>query len=103
MFGDNQAVVNNSAIPYSCLSKRHNALSYHHVREANAAGIVNYFWIEGKNNPADIVSTHWAYPQVWYLLQQILFYSGDTSKKIRQKKKKKRAKKMMQKMVNLEK
>ena len=32
MFGDNQAVVNNNAIPHSCLSKRHNALSYHRVR-----------------------------------------------------------------------
>jgi hypothetical protein len=29
MFGDNQTVVNNSAIPHSCLSKQHNALSYH--------------------------------------------------------------------------
>jgi hypothetical protein len=29
MFGDNQAVVTNSAIPHSFLSKRHNALSYH--------------------------------------------------------------------------
>jgi hypothetical protein len=31
MFGDNQAVVNNT---HSCLSKRHNALFYHPVREA---------------------------------------------------------------------
>lgn len=78
MFGDNQAVVNNSAIPHSCLSKRHNALSYHRVREAIAGNIINYFWIDGKLNPADIVSKHWAHPQVWHLLQPILFYSGDT-------------------------
>ena len=79
MFGDNQAVVNNSAIPHSCLSKRHNALSYHRVREAIAARIIGYFWIDGKTNPADIVSKHWSYPQVWHLLQPILFFSGDTS------------------------
>ena len=79
MFGDNQAVVNNSAIPHSCLSKRHNALSYHRVREAIAAKVISYFWIDGKNNPADIVSKHWSYPQVWHLLQPILFFSGDTS------------------------
>jgi hypothetical protein len=42
MFGDNQAVVNSSAIPHSCLSKRHNALSYHRVREAIATKIVNF-------------------------------------------------------------
>jgi hypothetical protein len=79
MYGDNQAVVNNSMIPHSCLSKRHNALSYHRVREAIAAGVINFFWIDGKSNPADIVSKHWSYPQVWHLLQPILFFSGDTS------------------------
>jgi hypothetical protein len=62
MFGDNQAVVNNSAIPHSCLSKRHNALSYLRVREAIAAKNVNFVRINGKNNPADIVSKHWSYP-----------------------------------------
>jgi hypothetical protein len=78
LFGDNQAVVNNCAIPHSTLSKRHNALSYHRVRESIAAGMVNFFWIDGKLNPADIVSKHWAYPQVWHLLQPILFFSGNT-------------------------
>jgi hypothetical protein len=78
LFGDNQALVNNSAIPHLCLSKQHNALSYHRVREAIAAKVVNYYWVDGKNNPADIVSKHWAYPQIWHMLQPILFYSGDT-------------------------
>jgi hypothetical protein len=39
--------------------------------------MVNFYWIDGKSNPADIVSKHWAYPQVWHMLQPILFYSGD--------------------------
>lgn len=86
MFGDNQAVVNNSAIPHSCLNKRHNALSYHRVREAIAGKIVNFYWINGKKNPADIVSKHWAYPDIWSLLQPILFYSGDTTLLIRNEK-----------------
>jgi hypothetical protein len=60
MFGDNQAVVMNSAIPHSFLNKHHNALSYHHVREMIAAKILGYYWIDGKLNPADIVSKHWA-------------------------------------------
>jgi hypothetical protein len=78
MFGDNQAVVINSSIPHSSLNKRHNALAYHRVREMIAAKILGYYWIDGKKNPADIVSKHWSYPQVWHLLKAILFYSGDT-------------------------
>ena len=78
MFGDNQAVVTNSTIPHSTLNKRHNALAYHRVREMIAAKVLGYYWIDGKSNPADIVSKHWGYQQVWPLLKPILFYSGDT-------------------------
>jgi hypothetical protein len=78
MFGDNQAVVTNSSIPHSSLNKRHNTLAYHRVREMIAAKILGYYWIDGKKNPADIVSKHWSYPQVWSLLKPLLFYSGDT-------------------------
>jgi hypothetical protein len=41
-----------------------------------AAKILGYYWIDGKLNPADIVSKHWAYPQIWNLLKPLLFYSG---------------------------
>jgi hypothetical protein len=78
MFGDNQAVVTNSTIPHSSLNKRHNALAYHRVREMIAAKVLGYYWIDGKSNPADIVSKHWGYQQIWPLLKPILFYSGDT-------------------------
>ena len=78
MFGDNQAVVSNSTIPHSTLSKRHNALAYHRVREMIAGKILGYYWIDGKSNPADIVSKHWGYQQVWHLLKPLLFFSGDT-------------------------
>jgi hypothetical protein len=33
--------------------------------------------MDGKLNPADIVSKHWAYPQIWHLLKPLLLYSGD--------------------------
>jgi hypothetical protein len=68
LFGDNRAVVNNSAIPHSTVSKKHNALSYHCVSTAIAAGVIFFYWIDGKLNPADIVSNHWDYPQVCYSL-----------------------------------
>jgi hypothetical protein len=76
MFGDNQAVITNSTIPHSSLNKRHNALSYNRVREMNAAKILGYYWIDGKKNPADVVSKHWGHQQVWHLLKP--FFSGDT-------------------------
>jgi hypothetical protein len=78
MFGDNQSVVTNSTIPHSSLNKWHNALAYHQVREMIAANILGYYGIDGKINPADVVSKHWGYQQVWKLLQPLLFYSGNT-------------------------
>jgi hypothetical protein len=92
MFGDNQAVVMNSFIPHSSLNKRHNALSYHQVREMIVARILGYYWIDGKLSLADIVSKHWAYPQVLYLLKPLLFYSGDPGDLIEQREEQKEKK-----------
>jgi hypothetical protein len=78
MFGDNQAVTINSSIPHSSLSKRHNALAYHRVRDMIAANILGYYLIDDKKKTADIVCKHWSYPQIWHLLKPLLFYSGDT-------------------------
>jgi hypothetical protein len=77
MFGYNQAVVMKISIPHSSLKKGHNALSYHRVREMIATKLLGYYWIDGKLNPADIVSKHWTYPQICHLLQPLLVYSGD--------------------------
>ena len=33
--------------------------------------------IPGVENPADILSKHWGYQQVWKTLQPILFWQGD--------------------------
>jgi hypothetical protein len=64
MLGDNQADVMNSSIPNSSQNRRPNALLYLRVREMIAAKILGYYWIDGKLNPADIVSKHWNYPQI---------------------------------------
>lgn len=79
MFGDNKSVVDSSSIPQSKLHKRHTALSYHRVREAIAAGIVSFTHLPGSMNPADILSKHWAYTNIWSMLQALLFFPGDTS------------------------
>ena len=79
LFGDNESVVNTASNAHSKLQKRHNALSYHRVREALAAGIILFFHVRGKLNPADILSKHWSYANVWPLMKPILFWQGDTS------------------------
>ena len=78
MFGDNESVVNSSSVPHAKLHKRHTALSFHRVREAVAAGYVSFNHLPGSDNPADILSKHWAYPATWQMLQCLLFWEGDT-------------------------
>jgi hypothetical protein len=80
MFTDNQSVFINASLPHSPLKKRHQALSYHRVREAIAAKIINLFKIHGPKNPADILSKHWGHADVWNTLRPILFWRGDTAK-----------------------
>jgi hypothetical protein len=52
-------------------------LCSHQVREMIAAKILGYYWIDGKLNPADIVSKHCSHTHIWHLLKAVLFYSGD--------------------------
>ena len=78
MFGDNQAVITNDTVPHSTLQKRWHMLAYHRVREAVAAGFVRFLKIDGKENPADILTKHWDLPSVWGTLKGLLFWEGDT-------------------------
>jgi type IV secretory pathway VirJ component len=78
MFGDNESVVNSSSIPHARLHKRHNAVSFHRVREGIAAGIAKFHHVRSENNPADILSKQWSYKSGWPLLQPLLFWEGDT-------------------------
>jgi Reverse transcriptase (RNA-dependent DNA polymerase) len=80
VFGDNKTVMDSSIIPYAKLHKRHNALSFHHVCEAIAAKFIVMHHINGIFNPADILSKHWAYPQVWHNLKPLLFFQGDMAR-----------------------
>ena len=58
MFGDNKLVVDSSTILHSRLNKRHMALSFHCVREAISPGMLYFGLIDGKINPANILSKH---------------------------------------------
>ena len=80
MFGDNKAVVDSSTVPHAKLHKRHNALSFHRVREAVCSGMVSFFHIGGIHNPADILSKHWGFQQVKTLME-LLFLHNCSKKK----------------------
>jgi len=78
LFGDNKTVVNSSVNPESKLSKWHILLSYHPVREAVVARLLNFLFILGSFNLADILSKAWGYQAVWPMLKPLLFWEGDT-------------------------
>jgi hypothetical protein len=54
VYCDNKSVVTNASVPVSVLNKRHNAICYHKVREAQAAGTIKVMWIPGTSNLADL-------------------------------------------------
>lgn len=54
VFCDNEALAKKSSTPQSVLTKKHNAICFHKVRECCAAGIIRVGWIDGKSNPADL-------------------------------------------------
>eukprot|EP00986_Skeletonema_menzelii_P007778 scaffold3101_cov93-Skeletonema_menzelii.AAC.1 len=79
LVGDNKSVVDCTSQPHSRLAKRHLMLSYHYVRDAIASGNYAFVWLNGKDNPADILSKHWGMQAVWSVLQPLLFWKGDTA------------------------
>ena len=79
MFGDNKSVITSSTIPNSLLSKRHHISAYHRVREAIASKYLMFIWKDGKTNPADILSEHWEFHQIWPLLKPLLFWRRETA------------------------
>ncbi len=65
LFGDNQSVVTSSTLPQSALNKRHNALSYHRVREAVAHGVMYFVHMDGKDNLADVLTKFLPWTTAW--------------------------------------
>ena len=56
MLGDNLSVVTNCTVSISTLKKKHNAIAYHRVREAVAAGVINLVHVPTQDNLADIMT-----------------------------------------------
>ena len=70
---DNQSVVINTTFPSSLLKKKHNAIAYHKVREAVAAGVVKVVHIRSSMNRADVLTKPLNPGQHYNLLKDILF------------------------------
>ena len=56
MLGDNQSVVLSTTVPSSDLEKKHNAIAYHRIQKAIAAGIIQFVHINTEENCADILT-----------------------------------------------
>ena len=44
-YGDNRSVITSATLPHFTLTKCHNTLAFHRVREAIAARIMAFYWI----------------------------------------------------------
>ena len=80
MFGDNELVVNSASLVHSKLYKRHNALLFHRVREAIASRCIDFNFLSGPMNPADILSKQWSDNKVKDLLLPLFNQHGETDK-----------------------
>jgi hypothetical protein len=38
---------------------------------------MTFFHMDGKKNPADVLSKHWGYQSAWMHIQTLLFLAGD--------------------------
>ncbi len=72
VLGDNNSVVKNVSIPESTLSKKHNSINYHIIRESVAAGIIRVGKEDGKTNLANPFTKLMTYFKKYKLLSGIL-------------------------------
>ena len=68
LFGDNRSVVTSATLPHSTLTKRHNILAFHRVREAVAAKLMAFYWIQSAYNLRYMLSKHWDHPTVYPMI-----------------------------------
>ena len=76
LFGDNRSVITSATLPHSTLTKHHNILTFHSVREAIAAKIMAFYWIQSAYNLSDMLSKHWDHPSVYKMILKLLITRG---------------------------
>ena len=70
-------MVTSATLPHSTLTKHHNSLAFHRVREAIAAKLMAFDWIQSAYNLSDMLSKHWDYPTVYPMILKLLITSGN--------------------------
>jgi hypothetical protein len=70
---DNQGVVKNTNIPESTLTKKHNAINYHIVREAAAMGMLRVGKEDTDTNLADLLTKVLSQPRREKLIMRIMY------------------------------
>jgi hypothetical protein len=73
VFCDNHGVMKNVSVPESTLMKKHNAINYHAVQEAIAAGILRVRKEDGKMNLADLLMKVLTGEKWWNLCWHIMW------------------------------
>jgi hypothetical protein len=73
VYCDNNGVVTNCTKPESTLKKKHNAIAYHHVREAVAAGTIHIAKEDGRTNIADLLMKPLGSPRLKDLCAKALY------------------------------
>ena len=77
LFGDNRSVVTSATLPHFTLTKKHNILAFHRVREAIAAKLMAFYWIQSAYNFSDMLSKHWDHPTVYPMILKLLITRGN--------------------------
>src|SRR5210317_2082369 len=78
MFGDNNSVVINTTLPSSMLKKKHQAIAYHAVRMAQAAGILTFEHIKSEDNWADVLTKPLSPMKFLALVRPLIFRRSGT-------------------------
>ena len=90
---NNKSVQISTSLPSSSLNKKHNAIAYHKIREAAAAGILVFAWICTFFNLADVLTKPLGgkafVSLTWFLLfgKGTMFTMGSDKNKLRLEKK----------------
>ena len=77
LFGDNRSVITSATLPHSALAICHIILAFHRVREAIAAKIMAFYWIQSAYNLCDMLSKHWDQPSVYTMILKLLITRGN--------------------------
>ena len=89
-FGDNRSVVTSATLPHSTLTKRHNILAFHRVREASAVKPMAFYWIQSAYNLSDMLSKHWDHPAAYPMILKLLITRGNIAQYLKKQPKKKK-------------